>query len=73
MNKKSELHMSGQPGNLGWIEKNPCFVRGRPLLRNNIVGLPTEELEQVTRTIRRKNYISNDRNVERKLLTAAFS
>lgn len=37
--------MSGQPGNLGWIEKNPFFVSGRPLLRNNIVGLQTEELE----------------------------
>jgi len=37
--------MSGQPGGLGWVEKNPGFVSGRPLLRNNIVGLHSEELE----------------------------
>jgi hypothetical protein len=37
--------MSGQPGNLDWIEKNPCFVSGRPLLWNNIMGLQNEELE----------------------------
>jgi len=37
--------MSGQPGNLGWIQKNPFFVSGRPLLRNKIVGLHIAEPE----------------------------
>jgi len=41
----SELQVDGQPGNLVWVEKNPCFVSGRPIPENNIVGLQTEELE----------------------------
>ena len=27
-NNKSELNMSSQPVDLGWIEKNPFFVSG---------------------------------------------